>query len=310
MTKLAIIVPCYIEAPVLPQTNEALCGLLSRMKGEGKIAADSFVLYVDDRSTDDTWAVIKSLSGENVRGIRLSHNNGHQVALIAGMEYALDDFDCCVTIDADLQDDISVIPEMVDIYNKGVEVVYGVRKSREKDSGMKRGTASLFYGTMNALGAGCIPNHADFRLMSRRAVEDLLEYGERNLFLRGIVPRIGYDQAEVYYERKERTAGVSKYPFLKMLDFAANGITSFSVMPVRMLFWLGVVFTAIGVGMSIYTLVRHFMGDTLEGWTSLMLSIWFCTGIILIGLGIIGEYIGKIYIEVKHRPRYKIAEEV
>lgn len=310
MTKLAIIVPCYIEAPVLPQTNKALCGLLSRLMAEGKIAADSFVLYVDDRSPDDTWRVIQSLSGPNVRGIRLSHHSGHQVALVAGMEHAVADFDCCVTIDADLQDDISVIPEMVDLYNKGVEVVYGVRRSRSTDSRTKRHTASLFYGTMNTLGAGCIPNHADFRLMGRRAVEDLLEYGERNLFLRGIVPRIGYEQAEVYYERKERTAGVSKYPLWKMLDFAANGITSFSVMPVRMLFWLGVVFTAIGAGMSVYTLVRYFMGDTIEGWTSLMLSIWFCTGIILIGLGIIGEYIGKIYIEVKHRPRYKISDVV
>ena len=308
MTKLAIIVPCYIEAPALPQTDAALRGLLDRLKGEGKIADDSFILYVDDRSTDETWSEICSLSGDNVRGIRLSHHGGHQVALVAGMEHSVADFDCCITIDADLQDDISVIPEMVAKYEQGADIVYGVRKNRETDTRSKRLTASMFYRTMNKLGVNCVSNHADFRLMSRRAVEDMLEYGERNLFLRGIVPRIGYEQAEVYYERKERTAGVSKYPFWKMLDFAADGITSFSVLPVRMLFWLGLVFIAIGVCMSVYTLVRYFMGDTIEGWTSLMLSIWFCTGIILIGLGITGEYIGKIYIEVKHRPRYKISD--
>ena len=306
--RLAIIVPCYIEAEALPHTNEALCNLLARLKAEGVVEEESFVLYVDDRSTDATWQVIRSLPGECVRGVRLSHHSGHQTALIAGMEYALKDFDCCVTIDADLQDDISVIPDMLKAHKEGAEIVFGVRRSRKIDGVFKRMTASAFYGTMNRLGVDCVSNHADFRLMGKRAVEDLLEYEERNMFLRGIVPRLGYDQAKVYYERKERLAGVSKYPLWKMLDFAADGITSFSVLPVRMLFWLGLAFTAIGLGIGVYSLIRYFMGETIEGWTSLMLSIWFCTGMLLMGLGITGEYIGKIYIEVKHRPRYKISD--
>lgn len=308
--KLAIIVPCYIEAPVLRNTNRILTETMAHMATDGEISADSFILYVDDRSTDSTWEVIESIGGRNIRGIRLSHHSGHQVALMAGMEYAIDDFDCCVTIDADLQDDVSVIPEMVKAYRDGADIVYGVRKSRKTDSGLKRMTAAGFYGMMNRLGVDCVANHADFRLMSHRAVSDLLEYRERNLFLRGIVPRLGYDQARVFYERRERTAGISKYPLRKMLDFAADGITSFSVLPVRMLFWLGLIFTAIGIGIGIYTLVRYFIGETIEGWTSLMLSIWFCTGVLLIGLGITGEYIGKIYIEVKNRPRYKISDKL
>lgn len=306
---LAIIVPCYIEAPVLSATNASLCKLLDRLAEEGKITKESFVLYVDDRSPDNTWEVINSLAGEQAKGIRLSRHSGHQMALMAGLEHTLGSFDCSITIDADLQDDISVIPSMIDAYSHGADIVYGVRTNRMCDSRFKRITAAGFYSTLHKLGVECISNHADFRLMSARAVKDLLEYEERNLFLRGIVPRLGYDQEMVYYERKERTAGVTKYPFRKMLDFAADGITSFSVTPVRMLLWLGLAFTAIGLGIGIYTLVRHFMGETIEGWTSLMLSIWFCTGVLLIGLGIIGEYIGKIYIEVKHRPRYKISDQ-
>lgn len=305
---LAIIVPCYIEAPVLPTTNSSLCELLNHLIDEKKISRESYILYVDDRSTDSTWKVIESLSGNQTKGIRLSRHSGHQVALVAGLEHALGSFDCSITIDADLQDDISVIPSMIDAYMGGADIVYGVRTNRMCDSRLKRMTATGFYSTLHKLGVECISNHADFRLMSTRAVEDLLEYEERNLFLRGIVPRLGYDQAIVYYERKERTAGISKYPFRKMLDFAADGITSFSVTPVRMLLWFGLVVTAIGMGIGIYTLIRHFMGETIEGWTSLMLSIWFCTGVLLIGLGITGEYIGKIYIEVKHRPRYKISD--
>ena len=306
---LCIIVPCYIEAPVLRQTNLAIDEVMAEMVEHEKISPYSFMLFVDDRSTDDTWEVIKSMRCEFVRGIRLAHHSGHQIALVAGMEYAVKDFDCCVTIDADLQDDVNVIPEMVAAYSKGADIVYGVRKSRKTDCAIKRMTANGFYRLMNGLGVDCVSNHADFRLMSKRAVEDLLEFDERNLFLRGIVPRIGYDQAVVFYERKERAAGVSKYPFWKMLDFAADGITSFSVLPVRMLFWLGLAFTAIGLGIGVYSLIRYFIGETIEGWTSLMLSIWFCTGMLLMGLGVTGEYIGKIYIEVKHRPRYKISDE-
>ncbi|MBD5355713.1 MAG: glycosyltransferase family 2 protein [Bacteroides sp.] len=306
---LAIIVPCYIEAPVLPATDKELSALLENLKSVGKVAECSYVVYVDDRSDDNTWEVICGLTGNHSKGIRLSRHSGHQVALMAGMEYALDSFDCCITIDADLQDDISVIPNMIDAYRRGADIVYGVRTNRMCDSRTKRITAAGFYSTMHKLGVECVSNHADFRLMSSRAVEDLLEYKERNLFLRGIVPLLGYDQEMVYYKRKERTAGITKYPLKKMLDFAADGITSFSVTPVRMLLWLGLAVTAIGLGIGIYTLVRHFMGETIEGWTSLMLSIWFCTGVLLIGLGIIGEYIGKIYIEVKQRPRYKISDK-
>lgn len=309
LPRLAFIVPCYIEAPVLRQTNIALDEIMAQMIVDEQISTDSFMLFVDDRSTDNTWEVIKSMSSEFVKGVRLSHHSGHQTALVAGMECALNDFDICITIDADLQDDVDVIPEMVAAFANGSDIVYGVRKSRKSDGKIKRITAVAFYDTMNKLGVDCVSNHADFRLMSRRAVEDLLEYGERNLFLRGIVPRIGYDQAVVYYERKERAAGVSKYPFWKMLDFAADGITSFSVLPVRMLFWLGLIFMTVAIGIGIYSLIRYFIGETIEGWTSLMLSIWFCTGILLMGLGVTGEYIGKIYIEVKHRPRYKISDK-
>lgn len=306
--RLAIVVPCYNEEEVLPLTGSMLSGVLRQLVESGAVARESFVLYVDDGSSDFTWSKILSLASDGARGIRLSRHCGHQEALMAGMEYAAERSDACVTIDADMQDDAEVIADMVALYAQGADIVYGVRDSRGNDSRFKRGTAKAFYSTMRRLGAGVIDNHADFRLMSTRAVCDLMDYGERNLFLRGIVPLLGYRQEKVYYERKERRAGATKYPLHKMLDFAVNGITSFSVRPVRMIFFIGLAFMLTALGIFIYVLIRHFTGETIEGWTSLILSIWFCTGILLMGLGVIGEYIGKIYIEVKRRPRFRIAE--
>lgn len=311
--KLVIIAPCHNEEAVVRGTTDILLASVSGMRREGIVADGSYLLYVDDGSTDFTWKCIVSLSEEYpslVHGLRLSRHCGQQEALVAGMEKTVGEADVCITIDADLQDDVAVIPDMIRKYIGGSDIVYGVRKNRGGDSWLKKATAKVFYNTMHSLGAECVANHADFRLMSRRAVADLMDYGERNLFLRGLVPLLGYGQECVYYERKERTGGETKYPLRKMLDFAVNGITSFSVRPVRMLFWIGLVFMLTALGIGIYVLIRHFSGETIEGWTSLMLSIWFCTGVLLMGLGIIGEYVGKIYIEVKRRPRYRISDEV
>lgn len=307
---VALIVPCYREEEVLAATTRELLLTLSSLRSRGLAAEGSFIVYVDDRSDDSTWNVVCSLACADVKGIRLSRHCGHQEALLAGMEYAVGKSDVCITLDADLQDDVGVIPEMLERYLEGNDIVFGVRRSRPSDTWLKRATASAFYHAMARAGVDCVGNHADFRLMSRRAVADLLEYGERNLFLRGIVPRLGYAQAQVRYDRGVRKAGESKYPLPKMLDFAIDGITSFSVRPVRMLFWLGMLFLLTALAIGIYVIARHFSGDTIEGWTSLMLSIWFCTGVLLVGMGIVGEYIGKIYIEVKRRPRYRISDTV
>ena len=308
--RLAVVVPCLNEEEALPILNEKLTGVLNRLTVEGNIASGSRIIYVDDGSTDRTWQVITDLAGQMAGGIRLSRNCGHQEALMAGMETALPDFDAVVTIDADMQDDAEAIAEMVRMYSEGADVVYGIRRDRSSDSWFKRMSAKEFYRMMRRLGVECVGNHADFRLLSRRAVADLMDYSERNLFLRGIIPLLGGRQENVYYERGRRAAGKTKYPFLKMIDFAVDGITSFSVRPVRMLFFIGLAFMLTALGIFIYVMVRHFSGETIEGWTSLMLSIWFCTGILLMGLGIIGEYIGKIYIEVKHRPRFRISDKI
>lgn len=304
---MAIIVPCHNEEEALPETHRVLLSLIERLTAVGAVSSGK-ILYVDDGSDDRTWSVVRSLSGPCAGGIRLSRHCGHQEALVAAMEDAGRDFDVCVTIDADLQDDPEVIPRMLSLYMDGAEIVYGVRKDRASDSWFKRTSAKAFYSTMQWLGADCVANHADFRLLSRKAVADLMEYGERNLFLRGIIPLLGYRQEKVFYERAERKAGKTKYPLLCMVDFAINGITSFSVRPVRMLFFLGLAFMLTAFGIFIYVMIRHFSGETIEGWTSLMLSIWFCTGVLLMGLGVTGEYVGKIYIEVKRRPRSRIAE--
>lgn len=307
--RLAIIVPCYNEEAVFNETERQLRALLVRMKGEGLVAESSFVEYVDDGSRDQTWELIEKASkaypGED-RGVKLGHNAGHQNALLAGLETAVGECDITITIDADLQDDIEAIPRMVEAYRRGDEIVYGVRESRATDTWFKRNSAKAFYKTLNRLGVESLDNHADFRLMSARAVKELLRYKEDNIFLRGIVPRIGLPHSNVYYSRKARQSGETKYPLKKMVNFAVQGITSFSIRPVRMVFSLGMLFLIIATGIFIYTIVRYFNNDVIEGWTSLMLSIWFCTGVLLLCLGIIGEYVGKIFMEVKNRPRYVI----
>lgn len=305
---LAIVVPCYNEEEVLPLTIETLNSLIGKMIDEGLISPGSFACYVDDGSRDLTWQIIADASGSNpaVKGIKLAGNTGHQNALMAGLDVCADNCDAIVTIDADLQDDTEAVPEMVRAYLGGADIVYGVRSDRTTDTAFKRGSALFFYRFMQKLGVKTVYNHADFRLMSRRAVKALQGYRERNLFLRGIVPLIGYPQAEVYYSRRRREAGVTKYPLSKMLNFAIDGITSFSIRPVRLVFALGIIFLAVAFCLFVYVMVRYFSNETIEGWTSLILSIWFCTGVLLVALGVIGEYIGKIYTEVKSRPRYEI----
>ncbi len=306
--RLAIVVPCYKEEAVLEETTLRLTAMLDALTQEGLIAANSFILYVNDGSRDQTWPLIVQLNQRNkyVCGVNLANNVGHQNALMAGLSVAKDQADICVTIDADLQDDVNVIRDMVTEYGKGKDIVYGVRKSRETDTWFKRSTALAFYSLMKTMGVKSVYNHADYRLMSKRAVEALMEYRERNLFIRGLVPLLGYETACVYYDRKERFAGESKYPFRKMLAFAMDGITSFSVKPVYFVLLLGIIFLFIALGILVYVIHAWISGNSVQGWASLMLSMWFCSGCILIGLGIVGEYIGKIYIEVKDRPRFNI----
>lgn len=310
MMKLAIIVPCYNEEEVLPQTTARLSAVIDGMKVSGSID-EGIILYVDDGSRDSTWSLIEGLAATNSRvaGLKLSHNRGHQHALWAGLEWAAKHVDAAVSIDADLQDDETVIPKMVDYYNAGIDIVYGVRKERLTDTFFKRTTAQLFYRLMNALGGNIIYNHADFRLMSRRTLQALVSFRERNLFLRGMVASLGFPSAFVYYDRKARFAGTSKYPFAKMFSFAVDGITSFSTRPLRFITYLGLTFILISIGVIIYALVEYFRGETIQGWTSLLVSVWFIGGVVLLACGVIGEYIGKIYIESKGRPRYFIEKE-
>lgn len=306
---LAIVVPCFNEAPVLEQTTAHLLAVLENMRDV--IDTNSRILYVNDGSRDDTWGIIERMhaSDSRVAGICLSGNCGHQNALMAGLSTSIRFADFIVTIDADLQDDETVIKDMVLLALEDNDIVYGVRSSRTSDTWFKRTTAQTFYRLMSWMGVKTIYNHADFRLMSRRAVEALLCYEERNLFLRGIVPLLGYRTAQVQYARKERQAGESKYPFGKMLGFAFDGITSFSMSLVHLVLWLGILFLVIATGITIWVIVCIIQQKVITGWTSLILSIWFCSGCVLIGLGIVGEYIGKIYVEVKRRPRYFIKDE-
>lgn len=312
LPKIAIVVPCYNEQEMLPETNRVLCALLDRMAANAEISTDSYIAYVDDGSRDNTWQIIEQYSSGNcrVKGIKLAANVGHQNALIAGLDTVSENCDAAISIDADLQDDVEAIPQMVEKFREGFEIVYGVRENRESDTWFKRESAQSFYKMMNHLGVKSIFNHADFRLMSAEALRDFLRYDERNMFIRGIIPGLGRTQTSVYYKRKPRTAGESKYPLKKMINFAVDGITSFSVRPVRMVFFIGFIFLLVALGIFIYVMIRYFSGETIEGWTSLMLSIWFCTGVTLMALGVIGEYIGKIYTEVKHRPRYSIEKIV
>lgn len=305
---LIIVLPCFNEEEVLPETTRQLTALFMEMIQGGVISDASRILYVNDGSHDRTWDLISRYHEENpfVCGVNLAGNVGHQYALMAGLETAKDIGDLIVSIDADLQDDIQAIPEMVQKHIGGADIVYGVRQERRTDSWFKRTAAQAFYKMMSRMGVNFVYNHADFRLMSKRAVEQLCHYRERNLFLRGIVPQIGYQTDCVYYNRSKRIAGESKYPLKKMVNLAIEGITSFSVKPVRALFWAGMVFLLIALGILTYVLIALMTGKAVSGWSSLMLSIWFIGGCILLGLGIIGEYIGKIYLEVKDRPRYNI----
>lgn len=311
-TVLAIVVPCYNEEEVLPQTNQQLRGLLDTMMRDGLVGQGSYLLYVDDGSRDRTWMIIEGYSNSDahVRGLKLAGNVGHQNALMAGLETARQDADIIVSIDADLQDDIKAILEMVKKYDDGCDIVYGVRRKRTTDTLFKRTTAQMFYRFMSGMGVKSVYNHADFRLMSQRAVDALCQYEERNLFLRGLVPLLGYKTDQVLYDRLERQAGESKYPLSKMLSFAIDGVTSFSVKPLRLIFDLGLIFLLISLCILIYVIVALCQGRGVQGWASLMLSIWFVGGCVLICLSIIAAYIGRIYTEEKHRPRYNIEKYI
>lgn len=306
--RLSIVVPCYNEKDVLYETSSRLTEVLNKLVSAGKVSSDSFVLFVNDGSTDNTWEIIKELFENNkfIYGLNLAGNVGHQNALMAGLMTAKEMCDAMISIDADLQDDVNIIETMVDKYKEGFDIVYGVRSSRKTDTFFKRNSALAFYKLMKGLGVHSVYNHADYRLMSKRAVEQLSCFKERNLFLRGIVPLIGYNTTCVYYERNERYAGESKYPLRKMINFAIDGITSFSVKPVRLIAGTGLSLLIISVLASIYVIYAVSTGHAVAGWASIMLSIWFIGSIILISIGVIGEYIGKIYIEVKERPRYNI----
>lgn len=306
---LYIVVPCYKEQEVLPETSRRLREKLIALEESGKISRDSRVMFVNDGSSDETWPIIRRLheqEPEYFSGVNLSRNRGHQNALLAGLMTAMNRADMIISMDADLQDDINAVDAMVDAYHEGYEVVYGVRSKRETDTFFKRFTAEGFYKVMRALGVDIVFNHADYRLMSRRAVEGLSQFSEVNLFLRGIVPQIGYRWTTVTYERAERFAGESKYPLKKMLAFAADGITSFSVKPIRLVFSAGVIVFLVSLIMFIYAIIVKATGHSETGWASLMASIWMLGGIQLLGLGIVGEYIGKIYNETKRRPRFII----
>ncbi len=309
MDKLGIVVPCYNEEEVLKIASEALRGVLDDLIGKGKIARDSFILFVNDGSRDRTWELIEEEHAAypaRVLGVKLAGNVGHQFALTAGLITAKDMCDVTVSIDADLQDDVAVIEEMIDKFHGGCDVVYGVRKERKTDTFFKRTTAQAFYKIMHLMGVKTVYNHADFRLMSKRAVEEFSKYRETNLFLRGMMPLLGYQTDSVYYDRKERVAGESKYPLKKMLALAFNGISSFSVKPISLIMGMGLFIVAASFLALIYAMISFCTGHVVPGWTSLILSIWFLGGLQLLAIGMVGLYIGKIYIEVKQRPRYNI----
>lgn len=310
MTKLYIAVPCYNEEAVLPDSAAKLRDKLRSMMADGLISDDSRIVFIDDGSADATWRLITELheSDSIYSGIKLSRNRGHQNALMCGLMTLKDEADAVISIDADLQDDIGVFDEMVRKYESGCDVVYGVRSKRKTDTFFKRFTAEGYYKVLDRMGAKVIFNHADFRLMSRRALRAFAEFHETNLFLRGLVPMVGYKSDIVTYERSERLAGESKYPLKKMLALAWEGITSLSTKPIKMITRLGIIMLIISLVMLIYTLIRYFMGATNTGWASLMVSIWAIGGLQMLAIGIIGEYIGKIYLESKHRPRFIVEE--
>lgn len=307
---LAIVIPCYNEEEVLPWTLEKMAVLVEKLKKEAD--TDAHLLLVDDGSKDSTWEIISNAAKERtyVHGLKLSHNEGHQNALWAGLQESVATSDAVVSIDADLQDDENTIVDMAKQVNSGCDIVYGVRKSRETDTWFKRFSAQAFYRLMKSVDKEIIYNHADFRMMTRRAVEALMQYPERNLFLRAIVRQLGFKEGFVYYDRRERTAGESKYPFKKMLAFSLDGITSFSIAPLKFIAIIGLLMTLVSFVIIVIAIVRHAQGETTQGWTSILVSMWFIGGIITTALGVAGIYVGKIFIEVKRRPRYFVQERV
>ena len=310
MFTLWLVVPCYNEEAVLPETAKRLGVILDTLSEQGRITPESRVLFVNDGSKDRTWALIRELHESDSRfaGLCLSRNRGHQNALLAGLMLAKDHADAAISLDADLQDDVDAIFRFCEKYESGCDVVYGVRSARDTDTGFKRNTAHWFYKVMELLGVEIVYDHADYRLMSRRALEALGEYPERNLFLRGIAPTLGFKTDTVEYERHERFAGESKYPLRKMLALAEDGITSFSVKPLHLSLIFGVSACGVGFVILIYALIRWICGATVSGWTSLLFSIWILGGLQLLMLGVVGEYVGKTYLETKRRPRYLISE--
>ncbi len=312
MKILYMVLPCYNEEEALPETSKVLKEKIKKLIKDKKIDSKSKIMFIDDGSKDKTWEIIEKLNKEDeiFRGVKLSRNKGHQNALLAGLMTAKDYADITISMDADLQDDIGVIDKMIEANSKGAEVVYGVRSSRKKDTFFKRFTAEGFYKVMKMFGVDIIFNHADCRLMSKNALNGLSEFKEVNLFLRGIVPLIGYKSEIAYYERNERIAGESKYPLKKMLSFAFEGITSFSIKPLRLIFTLGVIVLIVSIIIMMYSLVRKLEGAVVAGWTFLAISVWFIGGVQMISLGVIGEYIGKIYKETKARPRYLIEKVI
>lgn len=312
MDTLFLVIPCYNEEEVLEDTTSKLLDKLNFLIKNNTISDNSRILYVDDGSKDRTWSIIERLcrADKHINGISLAHNKGHQNALLAGLMVAKEHADMVISMDADLQDDINAIDSMIDKYNEGCDIIYGVRNKRDKDSFFKKFTAERFYKVMAKLGAETVYNHADYRLMSRRALESLAQYKEVNLFLRGIVPMLGYKTDCVYYERGERLAGESKYPLKKMIAFALEGITSFSTTPIKLISVGGGIVFIVSIAMMVYSLIRHAIGATIAGWSSLIISLWMIGGLILLSIGIVGEYIGKIYLETKARPRYIIEKEL
>ena len=306
------VIPCYNEEEVLPETVKRLSEKINELIDNGLASEKSRALFVDDGSKDKTWEMIVQYSRDNkyIGGVKLSRNRGHQNALLAGLMTAKGKCDCAISLDADLQDDIGAIDEFIRKYQEGCEVVYGVRSSRDKDTAFKRGTAQGYYKFMAMLGVDIVYNHADYRLMGKRALEALSEYKEVNLFLRGIVPLIGFKSDYVYYERSERFAGESKYPLKKMLKFAVDGITSFSVKPLKIISNIGIIMCLLSVIFFIYAIISFFSGSSVAGWASIMCSIWFLGGLQMLCIGIVGTYVGKIYSEVKQRPRFTIDKTI
>lgn len=307
---LYLVIPCYNEEEVLPETSKRLTAKLGAMIEMSLISEDSKIVFVNDGSKDHTWQLIRQYHEENpmIQGINLSRNKGHQSALLAGLMTVKEYCDMAISMDADLQDDVDAIDQFVEKYYEGCEVVYGVRSERKTDSFFKRASAQSFYKLMLHMGVEIVYNHADYRLMSRRALDEMEGFKEVNLFLRGIVPLIGFQSGVVTYERHERFAGESKYPLKKMLNFAFDGITSFSVKPIRMVTTLGIIIFAISILMLIYFLITWCIGWTVPGWTSIVVSVWAIGGLQLLAIGIIGEYIGKIYMETKARPKFIVQE--